>query len=144
MTMPTRCPLASTTGTPQDVLREQGGEVLDRRLRTDRDHVGEHDVSTLGSSRSRLCPARSSLASFAGRGAEAAAPARPHSVVIVLVVVFAGAADEPLHGRRQELQQVAGDHALGAARVLRSKVGRQPMDEATQAGRIGGRQALGD
>src|SRR5665647_2285211 len=70
-----------------------------------------------------------------------ASPSTGRSVVLMRFLLWAGL--EPLHGCRQELEQVAGHHTLGADGVLRRQVGGEAVQVGAQAGGVGGAETLG-
>src|SRR5450759_378136 len=61
-------------------------------------------------------------------------PAAGCSVVLMRFLLWAGL--EPLDGGRQELDDVAGDHALGAHGVLGGEVGGEAVQIGAQEGRF--------
>src|SRR5450759_5586121 len=64
------------------------------------------------------------------------------SVVLMRFLLWAGL--EPLGGGRQELDDVAGDHALGAHGVLGGEVGGKAVKVGAETGRLSRSQALGE
>src|SRR5665647_3367000 len=71
-----------------------------------------------------------------------ASPLAGCSVVLMRFLLWAGL--EPLDGGRQELDDVAGDHALGAHGVLGGEVGGKAVKVGAETGRLRRSQALGE